>query len=279
VSADFLLNGNRRHALEPCDRGLQYGDGLFETLEVCDGSPLFWEEHYQRLSFGCQRLSIPVPAESLLRQEALALINKCQHGVLKIVITRGCGGRGYRPPEQPNVTRLLSLHPWPPYPDSLKQQGINLIVCRTRLGLNPDLAGLKHLNRLEQVLARNEWQHSDIQEGLMRNVQGEIIEGTMSNVFYVSKERLYTPNLHQSGVQGIVRNLVIALAKAAAIPVQEVSVQPEQLYTADEIFMTNSIIGIWPVKQLEQRAFTPGPITRQLQRAYQQRWQQQVNHV
>ncbi len=279
MSAGFLINGNRGHGLEPCDRGLQYGDGLFETLEIYQGRPLFWSLHMQRLIEGCQRLGMPEPDLALLEQEAWRLSENCPRGVLKLMITRGCGGRGYRPPEKPDITRLLSLHPWPDYADNLSQQGINLIFCRTRLGLNPDLAGMKHLNRLEQVLARNEWRQSDIHEGLMSNIQGEIIEGTMSNVFFVSENVLFTPSLAQAGVKGIVRRLVMQLAEQLSIPCQETSVNADRLLAADEIFITNSIIGLWPVKQLEPVRFTPGPLTRQLQQAYRRLWRQQVTHV
>ncbi len=278
MSADFLLNGNRGHGLDVCDRGLQYGDGLFETLEIYQARPLFWSLHIQRLIEGCRRLGIDEPDPSLLEQEALRLAKNCQHGVLKLMITRGCGGRGYRPPEHQQPTRLLSLHPWPDYPDSLKQQGIKAVFCRTRLGLNPDLAGLKHLNRLEQVLARMEWRQSDIHEGLMANILGQIVEGTMSNIFFVSDQVLFTPSLALSGVNGIVRGLVIQLAEKLAIPCQETSINAEQLLAADEIFVTNSIIGIWPLRQLEAKTFSPGSVTRQLQHAYQQLWRQQVNH-
>ncbi len=279
MSADFLLNGNRGHGLELCDRGLQYGDGLFETLEIYQGQPLFWPLHIQRLIEGCQRLGMPEPDLALLEQEALQLSKNCQHGVLKVMITRGCGGRGYRPPEHPDVTRLLALHPWPEYSDSLSRQGINLIFCRTRLGLNPDLAGLKHLNRLEQVLARNEWRQDDIHEGLMSTIHGEIIEGTMTNVFFISDNVLFTPSLEQAGVKGIVRSLIMQLAEQLSIPCRETPVNAGRLLAADEIFVTNSIIGLWPVKQLEETLFSPGPLTRRLQQAYRQLWRQQVAHV
>lgn len=279
MAVDFLLNGDHRHGLEICDRGLHYGDGLFETLEVYQGLPLFWDLHFQRLYAGCQRLSIPAPDEALLKQEALCLAKDCQHGVLKIIVTRGCGGRGYRPPLKPEATRLLSLHPWPDYPADLHRQGIHAILCRSRVGLNPDLAGLKHLNRLEQVLARSEWDQGDVHEGLMSNIQGEVIEGTMTNVFLVKNGGLFTPELSQAGVAGIVRSLVLQIAEKFSIPLQKTSIRPEQLFMADELFVTNSIIGIWPLRQLEDKQFTPGPITQKIQNAYRQLWRQQVNHV
>jgi len=278
-SADFLLNGKRGSGLDIHDRGLQYGDGLFETLEVYQSKPLFWDLHLQRLTKGCHKLSIPVPDPSVLRREAEQLIEHCPHGVLKLIVTRGCGGRGYRPPENPEPTRLLSLHPWPDYPEQLKQNGVCVRFCQTPLGLNPVLAGLKHLNRLEQVLARSEWQQPDIHEGLMLNGQGEVIEGTLSNVFYFSNGILFTPAVDQCGVKGIVRDLIISLAERLSMSVRETRVLPEQLLDAEEIFLTNSVIGIWPVRQLADTHFTIGSNTRRLQAAYQQLWLQQVENA
>lgn len=278
-SADFLLNGKRGSGLDVHDRGLQYGDGLFETLEVYQSRPLFWDLHLQRLTKGCHRLAIPAPDPLVLRQEGDQLIRQCTHGVLKLIVTRGCGGRGYRPPEKPEPTRLLSLHPWPDYSEQLTQNGVRVRFCQTPLGLNPQLAGLKHLNRLEHVLARSEWWQADIHEGLMLNGQGEVIEGTMSNVFYFSNGDLFTPAVDQCGVKGIVRDLIITLARQLSLSVSETSVSPERLLHADEIFLTNSVIGIWPVRQLGDHHFTLGENTRRLQAAYQQLWQQQAGYA
>lgn len=261
----FLLNGESRHSVDVSDRGFQYGDGLFETLEVLQGKALFIDRHLQRLTEGCQRLLLPPPDWQLLQQEAQQLISDTQHGVLKIIITRGSGGRGYRQPEPIVPTRLLSLHPYPQYPSTLQSQGIVVRFCDQLLSINPSLAGIKHLNRLEQVLARAEWRDEAIQEGLMLDSNGHVIEGTMSNLFMVKNAVLYTPALTQSGIAGIVRQLVLEFAEQISLPVSIQSLDKDQLLQADEVFVTNSVISIWPVKQITEQSFQVGAWTQRLQ--------------
>lgn len=266
----FLINGERRHCVDVTDRGFQYGDGLFETIEVCQGKPLFWQRHLERLLKGCQILRIPPPDLSLLQVEARELIADTERAVLKLMITRGSGGRGYRQPDPIQPTRVLSLHPFPPYPERFQTDGIVARFCDQRLAINPGLAGIKHLNRLEQVLARAEWQDEDIQEGLMLDYDGQVIEGTMSNVFLIKQDVLYTPVLNNAGIAGIVRQIVMELASLNAIPCLEASLDRSGLMAADGLFVCNSLIGIWPVKQLDEQSFRAHCLTRSLQQLYQQ---------
>jgi 4-amino-4-deoxychorismate lyase len=261
----ILINGEKLSQLAISDRGFQYGDGLFETIEVLNGHLIFIEQHLQRLSLGCEKLLIPVPDKQLLLNEAEIVSQNINHGVLKIIITRGSGGRGYKQPDILKPTRILSLHPYPEYPQDFYQHGINARFCQQRLGLNPTLAGIKHLNRLEQVLARAEWNTAEIQEGIMLDLNSNVIEGTMSNVFFVKNNRLYTPLLTQSGIAGIMRDFVLQTAIANGIEVKQNQFTAEQLLIADEIFVTNSIIGIWGVKLLAQQSFAIGEMTRMLQ--------------
>jgi len=266
----YLLNGESKDSISFSDRGFQYGDGLFETIEVINGSPVFLDQHLQRLLKGCEKLLIPPPALALLRQEAFEVSSQASsaQAVLKLIVTRGSGGRGYRQPETINTTRLFSLHPYPEYSESFKQLGITARFCRTSLGLNPALAGIKHMNRLEQVIARSEWDSADIQEGFMLDVMGNVIEGTMSNIFLVKNNCLITPIISHCGVEGILRNIVINLASQAHIDVIDKVISKEDVYSADELFITNSIIGIWPVKQIEDKQFLIGQLTRQLQQLF-----------
>ncbi len=260
----MLINGIATEQLQATDRGLQYGDGLFETVAVVDGQPRLWREHMARLAYGCQRLQIALPDSTLLRQEAQQLCADQPRAILKIIITRGSGGRGYRIPETTEATRLLAIHPWPAYPDSHYQQGITLMVCHTRLGCNPALAGIKHLNRLEQVLARSEWQGSDIDEGLMRDLHGDVIEGTMSNLFIIEDETLITPDLAQCGVNGVMRERVLALAAELGITTRVETVSLTRLKAASACFITNSIIGLWPVRALGGINYEQGKIMHDL---------------
>jgi 4-amino-4-deoxychorismate lyase len=264
----FLLNGESRHCIDASDRGFQYGDGLFETVEVCNGKPLFWQRHFDRLTNGCQRLRLPPPDPALFMAEARQLSAGADRAVLKLIVTRGSGGRGYRQPERIVPTRLFSLHPYPDYPDSFQEHGIVARFCQQRLARNPTLAGIKHLNRLEQVLARAEWQDDTVQEGLMQDYDGYVIEGTMSNLFFVRDGVLHTPALVNSGIEGIVRKIVIEFAIRNGLALAENHFTKQSVLEADEVFVTNSVIGIWPVKQLDNRCFGVGRITRNMQQWY-----------
>jgi len=261
----FLLNGEHRHCVDVSDRGFQYGDGLFETIEVLQGKPLFFDRHLKRLATGCRRLLIPMPDCSLLEAEARQLSHAADRAVLKLIVTRGSGGRGYRLPDQILPTRLFSLHPYPDYPQQFQIDGITARFCRQRLAMNPSLAGIKHMNRLEQILARAEWQDQAIQEGLMLDTQDNVVEGTMSNLFIVKAGSLYTPHLLQCGVAGIVRELIIEFAQRLKLPLVEQSIEQAAVLQADEVFVSNSVIGIWPIKRLETQDFSVGVITRHLQ--------------
>jgi 4-amino-4-deoxychorismate lyase len=266
----FLINGKSEHFLDVSDRGLQYGDGLFETIRVHQGSPIRLTAHLQRLQRGCERLLIPCPTLDLLVDEVNQLIQHQSQAVLKIIVTRGSGGRGYRQPETILPTRVLSLHPYPDYPLAYKQEGIIVRFCQTRLGLNPALAGIKHLNRLEQVIARAEWHDSEIQEGLMLDALDRVIEGTMSNLFFIKDQFLYTSPLTNSGVSGIMREQIIQLAVSHNISIKNQYFTQAELLNADELFVTNAIIGIWPVRQVEQHRFQVGEITQRLMACLEQ---------
>jgi len=263
----MLIDGKDTDLIAADDRGLLYGDGLFETIAVRDGVPQLWSPHMMRLDRDCARLGITPPAQELLQSEAQALCAASGRAVLKIIITRGSGGRGYRPSSQNIPRRILSLHPWPDYPAQFWQQGVVVRLCDTRLGENPRLAGIKHLNRLEQVLARAEWDDAAIAEGLMLDSDDNLIEGTMSNVFLVRDGRLQTPALERCGVAGVMRGHVAAQAAQAGIPCEVLRLGVDDVQAADEVFVCNSVIGIWPVRRFLAREFVPGPLTRRLQQA------------
>jgi len=252
-SPRILIDGAAADSLAVVDRGLQYGDGLFETLAVQGGAPCLWPEHYDRLAHGAERLGIPCPQPERLLCECWRLVAGTAVGVLKIILTRGRGGRGYGLPTCLQPTRILMLYPWPDYPPAWGEQGVHAIFCRTPLGENPRLAGIKHLNRLEQVLARSEWQDRGVAEGLMQNGRGRVIGGTMSNLFLVRAGRLLTPRLNTCGVAGTVRGLVLHIAGTLGIEVLEQDIMRADLNTADGVFLTNAVIGVWPVRCLGSR--------------------------
>jgi 4-amino-4-deoxychorismate lyase len=258
------VNGRESRRISALDRGLHYGDGVFTTLAVRGGAPLLLDRHLARLAHDCQRLSIPCPHLPLLRDEAVRLPWKQARAVLKITITRGEGGRGYRVPDECCPTRLLALHPWPEYSDHPAADGIAARVCNLRLGRNPALAGVKHLNRLEQVLARSEWDNPEILEGILLDSDGAVVEGVMSNLFWVKEGCLFTPLLDQCGVAGVMRALVLELAARHGLIAGEIRAPLSTVLEADEVFFTNSVIGLWPARVLDGRVFSVGPVSRRV---------------
>ena len=270
-----LINGKVHAGVAVDDRGLQYGDGVFETIAVAEAGPLCLDEHCSRLREGCERLSIPPPALPVLCAE-VALVSGSNPGsnpgsslgaVVKIILTRGEGGRGYAPPAEARPNRIVALYPWPAYPPEHATEGVRLRFCRRRYGINPALAGIKHLNRLEQILARAEWQDPAIAEGLVMDLDDNVIEGTMSNFFMVKDRALLTSDLHACGVRGVIRQRIIGLAAGLGLAVHEQAISRELLLQADEIFLCNSLIGVWPARMLADQPFKPGPITRRIRRA------------
>jgi 4-amino-4-deoxychorismate lyase len=255
----MLIDGTPGGTLSAADRGLHYGDGVFETIAILDGRPLLWDRHFHRLQSGCARLGIACPEFALLAGEADRLCGDSRRAVLKIIVTRGSGGRGYAPPEPQQPVRILSVHEWPDHPAAHVQDGVDAPWCGIRLARQPALAGLKHLNRLEQVLARSELASSGAPEGIMMDTGGLAIEGTMSNLFAVRGSELWTPDLSSCGVEGVVRAEILARAADWSLRPVIRAVTPDDLVSADEAFLTNSIIGIWPLRSIGGRALSRGP--------------------
>jgi len=270
VSADplaILVDGLPDGCVNASDRGLHYGDGLFETLAIVNGTLSYWDRHYARLALGCERLGFPRPEESLLLKEAHGCRNGVQRGVLKLILTRGIGTRGYRAAIPAMPTRIWALYAWPQYPQHYWQCGITVRLCTTRLARNQSLAGVKHLNRLEQVLARSEWDDPAIAEGLMLDTAGFLTEGTMSNVFLVRGRELFTPDLSVAGVCGIMRGVIIEAAKRLGVETRVKAMRLNELWCADHAFVCNSVIGIWPIAEViarRKRLFEAGHLVREI---------------
>ncbi|HTT43973.1 MAG TPA: aminodeoxychorismate lyase [Steroidobacteraceae bacterium] len=261
------IDGRVADAVSALDRGLHYGDGLFETIACSGGRAQLLPLHLARLRRGCERLDLPVPAEQTLRREIDAALEAEPEAVLKLILTRGsAAGRGYAyPPGQP-ARRLLLRYPRSAPDPAAAVAGVRVRLGRLRLGENPALAGIKHLNRLEQVLARRECSDAAIAESLLFSAGGALVSGTMSNVFLVRAGALATPRLERCGVEGVMRATVAQLAVAAGIDCREAQLGPDDLAQAEEIFLTNALIGIHPVRELAGRELSVGPRTQQLQR-------------
>lgn len=254
----MLINGQPVSTIVASDRGLQYGDGVFETLAVIDGRPCMWSRHMTRLVRGCERLRIPVPDPQQLYREALSICDRPGYSVLKIIVSRGASGRGYLPHgEGCSPTRVLAVSDWPAGVSWSAPEAVRLCISSVRLAISPQLAGIKHLNRLEQVLAAMECHERGYDEGIMLDTNGLVIEGTRSNVFIVRDNRLYTPDLQDCGIDGIVRQLLIENVIEHEMPVTVTKLTPDDIQSADEIFICNSIIGIRPVVAVDDH-YTSG---------------------
>lgn len=259
-----LVNGIPTSQLAVQDRGLAYGDGLFETMRMVEGRLPLGDYHFARLELGALRLRMHADIP-MIRAEAEQMARSAGSGVLKLILTRGPSQRGYAPPADPQFTRILLASAAPVYPPERARDGINLFPCATRLGLQPLLAGIKHLNRLEQVLARAEWQGDAYAEGLMRDWQGRVIECTMSNIFVHLDGTWVTPSLDESGVQGVMRDFLIDRLAAAGVQVVQRALSLEALHASSEVFCCNSMFGVWPVVGLEDKRWEVGAQTRAVQ--------------
>lgn len=252
----ILVDGVPGAEVDPLDRGLHYGDGLFETIAWRRGQPRFAQYHFERLAAGCARLGLPMPSEARLRED-LAQAAAGQEATIKLILTRGSGPRGYRPPAGAVPRRIVMAFDAPagaaPGPWQAR-------LCATRLGRNPALAGLKHLGRLEQVLARAEWDDPGIHEGLMRDDLGRVVCGTQSNLFAVAGGRLLTPRLDECGVAGVMRRAVLRWAGEHGLAVAEVHLDAAQLFTADELFVTNALLGARALAALDGRPLGRGTL-------------------
>jgi 4-amino-4-deoxychorismate lyase len=276
VTPDFdgtlsvLINGDAAGGLSPLDRGLHFGDGVFETIACLHGRPRFLALHLERLAHGCRTLGFSPPAAQSLRAEIERLAGATDRAIVKLMVTRGPATvRGYAVSGREQATRVAIRYPWPVEDPALQQQGVSVRVAAMRLGENPVLAGLKHCNRLEEILARSEPGAEAAGEALMLSRSGKLISGTMTNVFLVDgprePPRLRTPAIDLCGVAGVMRRVVLREARRAGVTATECALSLDDLAAAQEIFLTNARVGIWPVGRLAERTLTPGPVTRRLQ--------------
>ncbi|MEE9510548.1 MAG: aminodeoxychorismate lyase [Gammaproteobacteria bacterium] len=263
----WLVNGRESQSIGVDDRGLAYGDGLFETIAVRGGHCRFFPEHLQRLLDGCERLRIPPPDQAVLQSEAAGLAEDCDHGALKIIVTRGAGPRAYAAPSKPRPLRVLGLEHTEPASAEDVQLGVRVRYCEMPISRNPALAGLKTLNRLEQVLARSEWANPDIREGLMLDDRRSVTCGTMTNLFMVSDNVLKTPLLTEAGVTGIMRNKIIQQALSSGIETRELIISTDDVANASEVFLSNALIGIWPIREIDGTDYARGPVTLKIMQA------------
>lgn len=272
MTSNWSVNGRSAGRVDPADRGLAYGDGLFETMAASDGVIRLLDRHLDRLSAGCARLLIPVPEIDLIRQWIGAQTPPQGQAVVKLIVTRGSGLRGYRPPANPRPTVIIGTMPWSAPPRSHYTDGIDIVTCEIRLGENPKLAGLKHLCRLEQVMAQLELVHRQADEGLLLTTGNRVVSGTSNNVFGVYGRTLRTPSVDRCGVSGVMRKLVIEASGGLGLSCEERDMDLVTFLRADELFVTNAVQGIRPVRRVDSTPFDIGASTRSIAQAVCEVW-------
>ena len=265
----MLINGQSVDTILAVDRGLLYGDGVFETILVEDHQPIFLNQHIRRLIASCQRLKIEIGEQSVIETEVLEfLAHQPASGVLKIILTRGVGGRGYAVQSGTVPTEILQFHALPDGLADKSKNGVEVQLCDHPLSQNKRLAGMKHLNRLDQVMASLELR-AGIDEGLMLDEAGNVIEGIKSNLFVVRDNELLTSPLDHCGVKGIVRDYLIGQFCKSNFQVGVRFLNLTDITKASEVFLCNSVIGVWPVIKLIDNAnvweWSVGTVTRQAQ--------------
>ena len=255
----MLINGISTTQIAATDRGLAYGDGLFSTIKVENGRVCLWEFHLQRLKLGAQALFFPVINWTELTNEvvllAKTLANKSD-AVIKIILTRGSGGRGYSIQGCSAPLRILSSHDFPSVYKKWQSEGIDIMLCQQQLAINPQLAGLKTLNRLEQVLIKRELESQRAIEGIVCDTNGDVIEACSANVFVHINNQWCTPKLDGCGVKGVKRRQIIESALLANISIVETQLRVDDLLNADAVFLSNALMGIVPVKKYQSHDYS-----------------------
>lgn len=269
TSQQFLLNGRAEAMLSPHDRGFAYGDGVFRTLKINQGVPDHWTLHYQKLVEDCNAMGIVCPGAELLLADMARLFSSVENAVAKIIITRGEGARGYALPALAQPTRVVIKAPLPDYSSANFDQGVHLHLCRLRLSHQPRLAGIKHLNRLENVMARMEWTDSSITDGLLLDEDGNAIECTMSNLFARFDDMLLTPGLENCGVAGVTRQRILESASMFGYQAKVVKLPLAELMQADEVIICNSLYGAWQVLSINARLWPLQGLALQLRKFLQ----------
>lgn len=261
----FWLNGEPADSVSLMDRSFQYGDGCFTTMLTRKGQIQYWSKHIERMNACLDALYIPRPDWNQVEQWLALAAKEDDKAGLKLHISRGQGGRGYSPTQvgTPNVT--ISAFPFPSHYEKWTETGIELGIAKTRLGHNPLLAGHKHNNRLEQVLVKAEMDQQTLLDGIVLDIADRVIETSMANLFWVKNDRIYTPDLSFAGVNGVMRRVVLQQAQDSGFECEIGHFHLDQVLSADEIFISNSVLGVAPIHTVSSTPFNIGKITKRIQ--------------
>ncbi|TCV90071.1 aminodeoxychorismate lyase [Sulfurirhabdus autotrophica] len=260
----MMINGVQTDKLDALDRGLMYGDGVFRTMVMRNSSVFWWDIQYKKLQDDCAALGITCPGKECLESELAVLTAQTPECVIKIVVTRGVGLRGYTANLAQQPTRILSTSPLPGFPAEYIDKGVKVRVCDLRLSYQPRLAGIKHLNRLENVLARTEWTDAEIAEGLLLDARDNVISGTMSNISLLKEGVFITPDLSLCGIAGVARQRIMEIVAGWGWRIRIQPVSLSMLIEAEEVLLSNSVIGVWQITELQEKIWQPGNLTKKI---------------
>ncbi|CNJ85269.1 4-amino-4-deoxychorismate lyase [Yersinia aldovae] len=252
----FWINGVEQSLISVSDRSVQFGDGCFTTARIYNGQIVWLDQHIQRLQRATERLLMPPVNWVVLRTEMLNAAQQTESAVLKVIISRGSGGRGYSGTACQHPTRIIYLSDYPAHYHRWREIGVSLALSPIPLARSPLLAGVKHLNRLEQVLIRTHLEQTTAEEALVLDTNGMLVECCAANLFWRKGERVYTPDLSQSGVDGIMRQRIMTFLAAQGTPVNIVSQPLETLADADEVMVCNALMPLLPVNRADQWAYS-----------------------
>ncbi|MEQ1967102.1 aminodeoxychorismate lyase [Xenorhabdus nematophila] len=247
----YWINGNQSDHLPVNDRAVQFGDGCFTTIRIEQGQPALLSLHIRRLQKSVEKLLMPASDWTQLENHIKQVVQECESGVLKVILSRGAGNRGYSIDGAIEPTEILSLNPYPEHYIVQRQKGVSLALSPISMGINPYLAGIKHLNRLEQVLIKHFIDKSKADEALVLDSDGLLVECCSANIFWRKGKNVYTPDLSQCGVDGVMRQKIIELLAESDYNLSCVMRYPEVLAHADEVIICNSLMPVMPVTEIQ----------------------------
>ncbi|AOM40466.1 aminodeoxychorismate lyase [Xenorhabdus hominickii] len=253
----YWINGNQCDQLSVNDRAVQFGDGCFTTIRVEQGQPALLTLHIKRLQKNVEKLFMPALDWLQLESHIKQVVVGCESGVLKVILSRGAGSRGYSINDTIAPTQILSLSSYPEQYITQRQKGVSLILSPISMGINPHLAGIKHLNRLEQVLIKRSIEQSKADEALVLDSDGLLVECCVANIFWRKGKNVYTPDLRHCGVEGVMRQRIIELLAKSDYSLSCVMRYPEVLAHADEVIICNSLMPVLPVNQIQAHKSQP----------------------
>ena len=246
----MIVNGRQQQHITIADRAFQYGDGCFTTMAYRNGHLEFFDAHIERLKFACKTLHIDFDKWSELESCIVDPLQSNTEYVVKVMITRGEGGRGYSPEGALNPNFIISHHSIPSHYTLWQTKGITLTISPITLANQPLLAGIKHLNRLEQVLVKHALAQTKYDDAVVCDTQQQIIETSVANLFWYKDNVWFTADLSGSGVEGVMRNQILAIMQQNGMQCQVVKQDVSILFSAQELFVCNSLMFVVPVLSL-----------------------------